>query len=361
VLRASRRGWRWWAAGGLWGLAVAMHVMTIFLIAPLAWEAVRTRAWRLLPGFVVGSAPVWLAVFGSPRDPLTGFAAGGAFTWRWHWEAFLALARAPRGALLIAALLLYGLGALGALAFWRARREARAPAVWAASLGVLLLLLLGYAPYRLHLMVGFLLAGLLLALPARLPARARAAHVALQVVVYLAIPAALTAAGRQNLGVRVVPHRNNAFYFLSPVRSIRASVARPPESPPSADASPAPPAWKRALDPGAELYLAGCASCAPPGAVVLADFNPGAVLRLAQVVRGWRADLEIRPVAVDVALAAPDPVAALAAEVKRELGGRPVVLADSYAPYYRPEALATRFEVHPCDACVEVKPLRPGE
>jgi hypothetical protein len=361
VLRASRRGWRWWVAGGLWGLAVAMHVMTIFLIAPLAWEAARTRAWRLLPGLFAGSAPVWLAVLGSPRDPLTGFAAGGAFTWRWHWEAFLVWARAPRGAVLIAALLLYGLGALGVVAFWRARREPRAPAVWVASLGVLLLLLLGYAPYRLHLMVGFLLVGLLLALAARLPARARAAHVVLQVVVYLAIPAALTAAGRQNLGVRVVPHRNNAFYFLSPVRSIRAAVARPPSSPPPSEAASAGSAWRRALDPGAEAYLAGCAACAPPGAVVLADFNPGAVLRLAQVAWEWRTDLEIRPVVVDVALSAPDPVAALAAEVARELGHRPVVLADGYAPYYRTEALATRFAVRSCGTCVLVGPLDVGE
>jgi hypothetical protein len=79
------------------------------------------------------------------------------------------------------------------------------------------------------------------------------------------------------------------------------------------------------------------------------------------VAREWRTDLEIRPVVVDVALSAPDPVAALAAEVARELGHRPVVLADGYAPYYRTEALATRFAVRSCGTCVLVGPLDVGE
>ena len=53
------------------------------------------KAWRLLPGAAVGLAPVWLAVFGSPLDPLTGFAASGVSTWRWHWGAFVALRPRP--------------------------------------------------------------------------------------------------------------------------------------------------------------------------------------------------------------------------------------------------------------------------
>jgi hypothetical protein len=360
ALTAATRGWKWWVAGGLWGLALATHVMSVFLIAPLAWEAGRTRAWRLLPGLVVGSAPVWLAVFGGPRDPLTGFAASGASTWRWHWDAFLALARAPRGAVVMAALVLYALGLLGVAALWRGRRAPRPSLAWAWSLGTLLLLLLTYAPYRLHLMVGFLLVGLLLALPARLSAWTRVAHVALQAFVYLAIPTALTAAGGQSLGVRVVPHRNNAFYFLCPVKSIRFT---PPFSVSSAlvarsDSKTALVRWKQALDPGTELYLAAFAPCAPTGAAVVADFNPGTVLRLAQVVRGWRTDLEIRPVAVDVALGAPEPAVALVAVVQREIGARPVMLADSYAPYYHPSRLSSHFELHPCGPCVQVEPLR---
>jgi hypothetical protein len=94
--------------------------------------------------------------------------------------------------------------------------------------------------------------------------------------------------------------------------------------------------------------------------VVLSDFNPGAVLRLAQVARGWRPDLEVRPVAVDVALGASDPVAALAGEVGRTLATGPVVLADGYGPYYHPRQLSTRFDLHPCGTCVQVERLRPG-
>ena len=361
VLGAAPRGWRWWVAGGFWGLALAMHVMSVFLIAPLAWEAGRKKTWRLLPGLVVGSTPVWLAVFGGPRDPLTGFAASGASTWRWHWEAFLALARAPRGAVVLAALVLYGLGLFGVVALWRGRREPRGSAVWAWSLAALFLLLLTYAPYRLHLMVAFLLVGVLLALPVRLPAWARVGHMVVQALLYLAIPAALTVAGRQSLGVRVLPHRNNAFYFLCPIKSI---PFRPPFSgsldvPPPSDSKTGLLRWKQALDPGTDLYLAGFDPCTPTGAVVLADFNPGAVLRLAQVVRRWRPDLEIRPVAVDVALGAPNPLAALAAEAERALAARPVVLADSYGPYYHARELSTRFDLRACGSVVQVGPLHP--
>jgi hypothetical protein len=361
VAGTGAHGWRWCAVGGLWGLALSMHAMSLFLIVPLAWDAARLRVWRLLPGVVVGSIPVWLALFAGPRDPLTGFAASGSSTWRWHWEAFLALARAPRNAVVLAALLLYALGVVGVVALWRGRRGPRPTAIWAWSLGALSLFLLGYAPYRLHLMVAFLLVGLLLAVPVRLPASARVGHVVLQALVFLAVPAVVTVAGWQSLGVRVLPYRNNAFYFLCPVKSV---LFKPPVPVgPRLDTHPAGNArerWMKALDPGTGLYLAAFAPCAPTGAVVLSDFNPGAVLRLAQVVRGWRPDLQIRPVAVDVTLGAPDPVAALAAEVERELAARPVVLADSYGPYYHPRQLSTRFDLHPCGTCVPVEPLRAG-
>jgi hypothetical protein len=361
VLTASTRGWRWWVAGGIWGLAIAMHAMTLFLIVPLAWEGAREKAWRLLPGAVVGSAPLWLALFGAPCDPLTGFAASGLSTWRWHWEAFLALARTPRNAVALVALLLYALGVLGIVALWRARSGTRGSTVWVWSLAAFSLLLVTYAPYRLHLMIALLLVGLLLALPVRLPAWARVGHVALQALVYLAVPTVLTIAEGQNLGVRVLPFRNNAFYFLCPVKSIRLRpvVSGATEASPPADSRTALQRWSMALDPGTDHYLAGFDRCAPTGAGVVADFNPGAVLRLAQVARGWRPDLEIRPVAVDVALGAPDPAAALAAAVEREIGARPVVLADSYAPYYHPNRLSTRFALRLCGPCVQVEPLHP--
>jgi hypothetical protein len=363
VLAQMSRGWRWWGAGVLWGLALAMHGLAVFLIVPLAWDTARARAWRAIPGLVIGLAPVWLAAFGGPHDPLTGFAASGAGTWRWHWQAFLALARAPRNAAALGMLVLYALGVLGAVALWRARRESRGSPVWVWSLGALALLLLTYAPYRLHLMVGFLLVGLVLALPVRLPVGARAAHVVLQAAVYLAIPAALTVAGRQDLGVRVVPFRNNAFYFLCPVKSVRVD-SRAREKEVKAPASRGPGAyllWRQALDPGAERYLDEFGVCVAAGApaVVLGDFNPGAVLRLAQVARGWRPEFDVHPVAVDVALGAPDPVAALAAEVEQELPTGPVLLADSYPPYYHPRELAAQFDVEPCGSSVRVEARGP--
>jgi len=360
VLGKTPRGWRWWVGGALWGLAVAIHAMSVFLIAPLAWEAARTRAWRLLPGFVVGSAPVWLAVAGGPPDPLTGFAASGASTWRWHWEAFLALARAPRGAVILTALLLYALGLAGVVALWRGRRGPHGSVAWAWSLGGLSLLLLTYAPYRLHLMVAFLLVGVLVALPVQLPAWARLGHVVLQTLLYLAVPAVLTITGRQDLGVRELPDRNNAFYFLSPVRSVRSGTPAASRTVMSLPRESTVAHWRSALDPGAESYLAGLSDCAPERAVVLADFNPGALLRLAQVAHGWRPDLEIRPVAVDVALGAADPVEALAAEVRGALATRPAVLADGWEPYYRTRELAARFALQPCGSGVRVEPLRPG-
>ncbi len=337
ALASSARGWRWSGAGLLWGLAVACHAMAVFLIVPLAWEAGGRRAWRLLPGALVGAAPVWLAFNGGgPPDPLTAFAASGGSTWRWHWEAFVAFTRAPRGLVTLAAIVLYGLGVLGVAALWRGRREAGGGAVWGVSLGALVLLLVTYAPYRLHLMAAFLIAGALMALPVRLGALARFAAVAVQALVYLAVPAALTIVGRQDLGARVLPFRNNAFYFLCPLKGLPAAAG----------------GWGPAalLDPGTERYLAAVGGCAPLGATIVADFNPGAPLRLAQVARGWRRDLDIRPVAVDVALGAADPAAALAREIARALERGPVMLADTYRPYYRPNELAARFSLVPCRA-----------
>jgi len=346
VFLSSMRWWRWWAAGLVWGLALACHAMAVFLIVPLAWEAGGRKMWRLLPGALVGAAPVWLAFNGGgPPDPLTSFAASGGSTWRWHWEAFVAFARAPRGLAVLAAIVLYGFGAMGVVALWRGWRDARGGAVWGVSLGALALLLATYAPYRLHLMAVFLIAGALVALPVRLGTIARAAAVAVQTLVYLAVPAALTIAGRQDLGVRVLPYRNNAFYFLCPLKGL-----------------PAAGRWGPAalLGPGAERYVAALGACAPPGATVIADFNPGAPLRLAQVARGWRRDLDIRPVAIDVALGSRDPAVALAAEIRHELVTRPVVLADTYEPYYHLWALSASFILHPCVVGTRAEAMHAG-
>ncbi|HVN77193.1 MAG TPA: hypothetical protein VMT19_12825 [Thermoanaerobaculaceae bacterium] len=348
LLRPPTRGWRWVMAGIACGLALACHAMAVVLAAPLLWEAEGRRWWRVVPGAVVGTAPMWLAVWGGPVDPLTGFAAGGGATWRWHWEAFVAAARVPRGAAVLTAIVLYGVGVLGVKALWNARREGRAGAVWAASLGLLTVMLTAYAPYRLHLMTTFLVVGIALAVPMRLGPAARLAHLASQAALYLAVPAVVTLAGKQDLGVRVLPGRNNAFYFLCPVK----------------DVGWARELWKPAslFDPGADLYVGTLGACAPPSAVVVSDFNAGAPLRLAQRARGWRRDLDVHAVAVDVALASPDPAAALEAEIGRALARGPVVLADTYRPYYRLDAIAARFTVSPCraGALVSARPERGG-
>jgi hypothetical protein len=341
LLRSPARTLRWSLAGIVWGLALACHAMALFLMVPIVWEGARWRSWRLLPGIVVGSAPVWLAVFGGPVDPLTGFAAGSSATWRWHWEAFVALVRVPTGLAGLIALMLYSLGPLGVATIWYGRRERRAGAAWLVSLGVLALLLATYAPYRLHLMTTFLLVGMLLALPLRLGRLARVAHVLVQTSLYLVVPAVLTVAGWQGLGVRILPGRNNAFYFLCPVKGLPWGLgAWPPAS---------------LFDPGAERYVDDLGACAPQGAAVVADFNAGAPVRLAQRARGWRPDLEVYPVAVDVVLASRDPVARLLARIERELERRPLVLADTYEPYYHLSQVAARFALSPCRAGILVK------
>lgn len=351
VVAQGGSGWRRSvAAGGLWGLALATHALVGFLVVPLAWETLRRRAWRTLPGVAAGLAPVWLAAGGAPLDPLTGFAAGGAFTWEWHLESFVAFARAPQEAVLEVGLLLLGLGPLGVAALVRGRAGGRSCAAWAIGLGGCAVLLLGYAPYRLHLMVGFVLVGLLLATPGRLARSWRAGHVVVQAAIYLVAPALLTAAGHAGLGVRALPFRDNAFYFLCPVKSVAAPAAR--EAAPLAR-------LRTALDPGAGRYLAAIERCAPDGAVVLADFNPGAVLRLAQAARGWRRDLEVRPVVVDVAQAAVDPGAALAAVARSLSRARPVVLADSYEPYYHLAAFGPGLVAVRCEAGVRLLPRVP--
>ncbi len=343
------RGWaHWWAAGMLWGFGLAVHALAVVIIAPLALEAAGRRAWRLVPGAAIGLAPVWLALFGSPLDPLTGFAAGGASTWSWHWGAFVAFSRAPRNTLVLAGLLAYGLGPFGVAAMWRRGERGGVWRAWAVCLAGLGVLLLAYAPYRLHLMFGFLLVGLVVARPVRLPPWARLAHVAVQTLAYLAVPAALTGSGHASLGARVVPFRNNATYFLCPIKGVplgRPARAAPPPTDRVGDGSP-----RRWFDAGTDRYLASLASCAPPSAVVLADFNVGAVLALAQAARGWRPDLRLRPVAVDVALGAADQVGALVAEVRGEGAHRPVLLADTYEPYYHTAELAQAFDVRLCSA-----------
>ena len=356
VLRLGRRAWRWWVAGALLGLALAVHALSVFLIVPFVWVEAGRKLWRLAPGVAVGLAPAWLAVFGGPVDPMTGFAASGAATWGWHWAAFVDMLRAPRQTALVGALLLYSVGPVGLIALLRRRERGCPEPVWMVCLGALGVLLVSYAPYRLHVMVGLLVVGVLLGVRPRLSPGWRLAHVGFQALLYLAVPAGLTALGRSTLGIRLLPHRNNAFYFLCPIKSLAAGPQFPPPAARAPDyAESLTSRGLRSLDAGAERYLAELDICMPARSLVLADFNPGAVLRLAQEVRAWRRDIEVRPVAVDVAMASPDPAAALSAEVSRELPLRPVILADTFEPYYRTHELAARFKLVPCGPCIRIR------
>jgi hypothetical protein len=308
-------------AGLLWGLAGAIHVVALALVAPLAWTLARRRLHWLLPGALAALAPLWLAFFVPSMDPLTGFAASGVGTWSWHVGAFVDPARAAGNAALVAALAAYALGPLGAWALWRGRGARRPAAVWWVALGALAALLLVYARYRVHLLLLFPLAALLVVRGAHLPVMLRWAHVLVQAAIYTLAPMALAAAGRASLGVRELPHRDNARSFLDPVRR---------------------------GDRGVEAYLQEAAACLPAGAIVLADFNVGAPLVLAQRALVWRPDVAVEPVAVDVALGARDPAAALAATARAAASRGPAAFADTWEPYYRLREVAASLCLERC-------------
>ena len=204
--------------------------------------------------------------------------------------------------------------------------------MWWLALAALAGLLLVYARYRVHLLLLFPFAALLLARGAHLPVMARWAHVLLQAAIYALAPPALAAAGRESLGVRELPHRSNARYFLDPVRR---------------------------GDRGAEAYLQEASACLPASATLLADFNVGAVLRLAQRARAWRPDVTVDPVAVDVALGRPAPAAALAALASAAAIRGPVAFADTWEPYYRLREVAATLCLERCGPLALVRDCPP--
>lgn len=329
---------------GLWaglaaGLALATHAFTVALTAPLLLALPRRRWLAAAAGAVAGAAPLWLALFGAPPDPLTGHESGSPATWGWHLGAFVAPGRAAVGGLTLLALLALALGPVGGAGVLRARRHAPPlhprPRAGAAAALALTVLLCGYAPFRLHLMVLFpLLALLLLAPPVLGPGRRRA-QVLVQIALYAAAPALAGLAGHGDLGVRRLPDRRNAWYFLCPVKTFTTGPAH---------------------------YARALLTAAPPRAVVLADFNPGTVLRLVQESDRLRPDVTIEPTVVDDALASPDPVAALRRRILGAFGEeRPVVLADRWEPYYRPGALAAGgLRLVPCGPGLLVEPSGPA-
>ncbi len=292
-------------AGLLAGWAAATHALTLFLTAPAL--ATGSGLGQRAAGFLVGASPVWLGLFFNPgRDPLTGHSSAGLPSLAWHVASFLSPSRFLLGLALLIALLLWNLGPLGFWAWWQASPGRRA-ALW--RLAVLALFLAFYAPFRLHLMVGFLLLGLLLWRPPSLTKAAVGLQLLTQTVLYLGVPWALTHWNLAGLYLRPLPYRNNAAYFLNPVK---------------------------ASDRSAHHYALELFSTAPPNAVILADFNPGAVLKLMQETRKLRPDITVEPTVVDNCVRSAKPAECLAQRIKEVLEqGRPVLLADAYEPYYR--------------------------
>lgn len=318
------------ASGFFAGLAAGVHAFSLLLTAPLLLAPTRRRPLAVAGGLVAGTAPVWLAVFGAPPDPLTGHLAAGAGTWSWHLHAFLDPLRAAAGLSRLAALLALGFGPVAVWGLRRGWRRQRwralhpAPGLALAGLALLGLVMAFYVPYRLHLMAGFLVLGTLLVLPPELGPRARGGHLAAQAALYALLPLAAVAAGHGTLGVRVLPDRDNAWYFLSPVK---------------------------VLDHGAQRYARTLLDAVPHNAVILSDFNPGAVLVLVRSSARLRPDVTVIPTAVDETLRRSDPAAALARRIRGvSADGRPAVLADDWPPYYRVRELEGRFGIRfaPC-------------
>lgn len=315
-------------AGAMAGLGAAAHLFSLVVSGP--WLAAqRGRRGAVLLGGVLGLAPVWLGVLGVPADPLTGHRAGGGGSFEWHLATFLRPSAMLMGAAGLAAVLALALGPAGLRGVWC--RRGASPHPWprlaAITLGLFAICLTGYVPYRMPWMAGFLLAGVLLVRPPDLGRRARWLHLAVQAGLLVLLPWGLVRVGQEDLHLRRLPGRTNAWYFLSPVKSFEA---------------------------GPERYARTLLAAAPPGAVILADFNPGAVLRLVQQQAKLRPDVQVVATAVDDALGTPDPAAALRGRIEAvRKQGRPVVLADTWEAYYRPAELRRRFDL-------ELEPCGPG-
>lgn len=328
---SRRRGWVGsFGAGFAVGLGAAAHAFS--LVVSLPWLVTARRPWRpVLGGMVAGLTPVWLGVFGTPPDPLTGFVAGGSGSWGWHLAAFLQPAALGRGLVLLAAVAVLAVGPLGFWSLVRGVRNGRGLLPGPRGAGWVLAgfasILCLYAPYRVPLMASFLLVGVVLLRPPALTPLGRALHLGGQALFLTALPWTLTTLGAGDLGLRRLPERSNAWYFLCPVKRFQT---------------------------GPERYAKALFEAAPERAVVLSDFNPGALLCLVQHTQRLRPDVEVIPTAVDDALARPDPAAELAARI-RKLGTsrRPVLLADDWGPYYRMDELDDRFGV-------KLSPSHPG-
>ncbi len=313
------------ATGIATGLGTAVHPFSLVLSGPLL--AVHWKRPSIWGGVLLGSSPIWLGLMGTPADPLTGHSAGGAGTWRWHIQQFLDPHHILMGGLMVLALLAFNLGPVGSWAVVRSLRHSSGHpcprTAWTVLAGYLLVLCL-YSPFRLHLMVGFGISALVLLTGPQLGLPARIGHVIVQATAYLCLPLLLGLVGRGDLGLRQLPERNNAWYFLCPIKN---------------------------FDHGPERYAHSLLEQAPDNATIISDFNPGAVLALVQRTESLRPDLVILPTVVDETLGGSDPAAALSALILDQIEqGNPVVLADRWEPYYHTSEIERRLPVSlvPC-------------
>lgn len=122
------------------------------------------------------------------------------------------------------------------------------------------------------------------------------------------------------LPIRRLPYRNEYRYFFFPPKF---------------------------MEYGAVRYTEDAFRQAEPGAVILADFNPGMALLYAQKVLGMRRDLIIDIRIDEWVHTSPNLAASILSYLEKEVIQRKhsVYLADNWAPYYRTEALRNRFKL----------------
>jgi len=137
------------------------------------------------------------------------------------------------------------------------------------------------------------------------------------VVIYYATPPILRYTGLDPLGARYIPYRDNTRYFFLPD--------------------------KRGYD-GAARYGREVLGMLPPGAVILADFTPGAVLQYVQKVEGVRQDVLI------VGVESPSSYGQAARKaIRHHSGRRPIYLTDyrTYAQLFAISELSKEYNLIP--------------
>lgn len=120
--------------------------------------------------------------------------------------------------------------------------------------------------------------------------------------------------------IRTLPYRNTARYYLFPPKH---------------------------MERGAQAYVEDSFRQAKPGAIILADFNPGMALLYGQTVLGLRPDLRITIAVDDWVHGSPNPAHELLRFLRRHVIERreTVYLADAWEPYYFTSEIKKEFDL----------------